>query len=218
MADRQDIIVLGFRQGFYTKVTRGAKKPDGSPGDIISSEENTPDFWVKYVNRGMPQSAATEDRLRHMDPENLVMPDGADGGDKLAFMQHRWSQIKPAFDAWVAGQQMPSYGIPLGAWPAVNEDQIKALQSVGIRSVEDVRDLNENQIIKIRLPNVRDLKKLAGLYIDGLGATAHAEKEAARDAEIAGLREQLEAAMALITEQAEQNAVTQGGKREKKAA
>lgn len=214
----RDLIILGFRQSFYTKVTRSPRKADGSPGDIIKTEENVPDYWVKYVNRGMPQSAATEDRLRFMDPDNMVLAPGADGGSKRAFLEHRWAQIKPAFDAWLAGQQMPEYGIPLGAWPALNEEQVKVFHSVNIRSVEDVRDMTDSMIQRVKLPNVRDLKKLAGLYIEGLGSAKLAEENAKRDAEIAGLKEQLAAAMALLEEQAALNAETLGGKKPAKAA
>jgi hypothetical protein len=214
----RDLIILGFRQSFYTRVTREPRSADGTPGKILKTEENVPDYWVKYVNRGMPQSAATEERLRHMDPANLVLPEGADGGSKQAFLEHRWAQIKPAFDAWLSGQQMPEYGIPLAAWPAMSPEQIKAFHSAGIRSIEDVRDMTEALITKVRLPNIRDLKKLAGLYIEGLGAAQTAEREAARDAEIAALREKLDAAMALLEQQAEQNAETEGGKRPAKAA
>lgn len=217
MADTpRDLIILGFRTSLYTKVTRGPRKHDGSPGDVLSKEENVPDYWVKYVNRGMPQSAATEDRLRFMDPENLVLPEGADGGSKKAFLEHRWAQIKPAFDAWLNGQKMPEYGIPLVAWPALNEEQVKVFHALSIRSVEDVRDMTESTIAKVRLPNVRDLKKLAEQYIEGLGAAQVAEREAARDAQIAGLEEKLAAAMALLEEQAKLNAETHGGKRQAK--
>lgn len=219
MADiPRDLIILGFRQSFYTRVTREPRSSDGAPGKVISTEKDVPDYWVKYVNRGMPQSAATEDRLRHMDPANLVLPEGADGGSKQAFLEHRWSQIKPSFDAWLAGQQIPEYGIPIAAWPALNAEQVKAFHSVNIRSVEDVRDMTESMITKVRLPNIRDLKKLAGLYIDGLDATHSAEREAARDAKIAGLEEQLAAAMELLEQAAEKTADTEGGKRTAKAA
>jgi len=208
----RDIIILGFRQSFYTK---RAPRKDGKPGDVIA--ENAPDYWVKYTTRGAPQSMATEERLRMMDPDNLRLADGAEGGEKLAFFEYRWAQIKPAFDAWISGQALPEYGIPLAAWPALNADQVKMLMAEGIRSVEDVRDLNENQLLKIKLPNTRDLKRLAALYIDGLSNAQAAEREAEREDRIKGLEEQLAAAMALITEQAEQNATTQGGKRQKAA-
>jgi len=219
MADApRDLIILGFRQGgVYTKIERGPRKGDGTPGDVISTEENVPEYWVKYVNRGMPQSAATEDRVRMMDPDNVKLPPGADGGEKLAFMRHRWAQIKPSFDAWVSGQQLPEYGIPLAAWPALSPEQIKAFQMASIRSIEDVRDMNDTMMQRVRLPNIRDLKKLAGQYLDGLGTTKLAEENAKRDAEIAGLKEQLAAAMALLEEQAVLNAETMGGKKAKAA-
>lgn len=209
----RDIIILGFRQTLYTK--RGPRKADGQPGEII--QENAPEYWVKYVNRNMPQSTATEDRLRHLDPANAKFADGAESGEKLTFLQYRWDQIKPAFDAWLAGQALPEYGIPLSAWPELNPDQVKAFLASGVKCVEDVRDLTESQLAKIRLPNIRDLKRLAAVYIDGLGNREVADKLTSQQIEIDGLKEQLAAAMALLTEQAEANAITQGGKRQKAA-
>ena len=209
----RDIIILGFRQTLYTK--RGPRKADGQPGEII--QENAPEYWVKYVNRNMPQSTATEDRLRHLDPANAKFADGAESGEKLTFLQYRWDQIKPAFDAWLAGQALPEYGIPQSAWPEMNPDQVKAFLASGVKCVEDVRDLTESQLAKIRLPNIRDLKRLAAVYIDGLGNREVADKLTSQQTEIDGLKEQLAAAMALLTEQAEANAITQGGKRQKAA-
>lgn len=214
MADTpRDLIILGFRQSFYTE--RAPRKPDGSPGDVI--KEDAPDYWVKYCNRGMPNTE-TEERLRHMDPDKVKLPPGADGGDKMAFFRHRWAQIQPAFEAWVNGQQMPEYGIPLSAWPALNAEQVKVFQSAGIKSIEDVRDMSEGLRQRVRLPNITDLQKLAGLYLEGLSTTKAAEAAAAQEARIAGLEEQLAAAMALLEEQAAKNAETQGGKKPAKAA
>lgn len=105
----------------------------------------------------------------------------------------------------------------LAAWSSINADQVKMLHASGLKSVEDVRDITENQIGKIKLPNIRDLKKMAQLYLDGLGSAQAAEREAARDAEMASMREQLAAAMQLLEEQAELNAVTHGGKKPAKA-
>lgn len=205
-----DIIILGFRQTIYTQ--RGPRKQDGSPGEVI--KENAPDYWVKYCNKGMPQSTATEERIRFLDPDNLRDGAGAEtAGEKRSFFEYRWAQIQPAFEAWKNGQAMPEYGIPLAAWPALDADQVKMLTASGIRSVEDLRDVSEGQLGKIRLPNVRDLKKMAGLYIEGLSYAKVAEREAARDAKIAGLEEQLAAAMQLLEQQAQANAETQGGKR-----
>ena len=202
MADTpRDIIILGFRQTLR-RTKEGKEEPE---------------YWVKYCNRGMPTSA-TEDRLRHLNPANIKLPEGADGGAKMAFFNHRWSQIKPAFDSWVSGEMLPEYGIPLAAWPALSADQVKVFQQAGVKSVEDVRDMSESVMQRVRLPNLRDLKKMAGMYLDGLGTQQAAEREAARDAEIAGLKEQLAAAMALIEEQAQKNAESEGGKRKKEAA
>jgi len=217
MAEPRDIIILGFRTTFYTKVTRGPNKPDGTPGDIIKSED-LPDHWVKYTNRAAPQSMATEERIRHMDPENLKIRSGADAGQKADFFNYRWAQIKPAFDAWLNGQQMPAYGIPISAWPALQPEQIAAFQAAGIRSIEDVRDLHDSQFGSVKLPNIRDLKRLAASYLEGLDANKAAQAQEAMQSQINGLQEQLAAAMALLEEQAQKNAETEGGKKPAKAA
>lgn len=213
MADTpRDIIVLGFRQTLRTAIKRADRKADGTPGEVIDTKENEPEYWVKYSNRAMP-TAVTESRLRMMDPDNIKLAEGADGGEKMAFFQHRWAQIKPPFDAWMAGQAMPEYGIPLVAWPALSPEQVKAFQSAGIKSVEDVRDMSEKIMQAVRLPNLRDLKKMAEMYLANLDTSEAAKKQEHMQSEIDGLKEQLGAAMSLLEEQAKANAETEGGKK-----
>lgn len=217
MAEPRDIIVLGFRTSLRIEVERGPAKPDGTPGDVLSSKE-VPEHWVRYTNRAAPQSMMTEERIRHMDPEKLKIRSGADAGQKVDFFRYRWAQIEPAYLAWLNGQQMPSYGIPIGAWSALNADQVAAFQAAGISSVEEVRDLHDAQFGRVKLPNIRDLKRLAGMYLDGLSASKASEQQEAMQSQINGLQEQLAAAMALLQQQAEKNAETEGGKKPAKAA
>lgn len=216
MADiNRDLIIYGFRvSGTYVK--RGIRNPDGSPGPVLNEKE--PEYWVKYANRATPQSMATEERLRHLDPDNLKTLEGTEASEKAEFFRYRWAQIKPAFDAWLSGQAMPEYGVPLAAWPALNADQLNALKVVGLKSIEDVRDMHENLIARVRLPNVRELKRAAQAYLEALNGKEVADKLEAQQTEINGLREQLEAAMALLEQNAKANAETLGGKKPSKAA
>lgn len=153
--------------------------------------------WVIYAPSHSPLNTKNTERVRHMIPN----PDriGSDpDGVKMAFMSARWSQIEAAYDAWLKGQEIPVNGMPLSAWPGINSDQVEIFRQVGLRTVEEVRDLSEGQLEKVRLPNMRDLRTQARLFLENVGAADIAKREADRDLEVQTLREQLAELRSLI--------------------
>lgn len=105
--------------------------------------------------------------------------------DSLAYqyMLHRWEHIEPAYDAWKKGEALPETGLPLAAWPGVTPDMAKALKSMGLNTVEDVRD-NPEQVAKLHFPNARKLSETAAAYLSG-------QDSAEKDAEIAEMKERM---------------------------
>lgn len=99
-------------------------------------------------------------------------------------MAAKWSVIGPAYEAWKNGNELPETGTPLAAWSGVTGDMAKALQAMGIKTVEDVRDMGDGAVSKLAFPNARKLPELAGKFLEG-------KDLAARDAENADLRERL---------------------------
>ncbi len=75
------------------------------------------------------------------------------------------------------------------------------LRVAGIRTVEEVRDLTEGHADKIHLPNMRDMRKQAKLFLENSDSAMAAEREAKKDAIIAELLER-QAAMEAILEEA----------------
>ncbi|KTR05003.1 hypothetical protein NS365_13320 [Aureimonas ureilytica] len=146
--------------------------------------------WAIYAPAHSPLNTKNIERIRHLRPDPERMGNDEEGA-KLAFMTARWSQIEPAYEAWMKGQELPSSGTPLAAWPGINADQVEVFRQVGIRSVEEVRDLSESQIDRVRLPNMRDLRTQAKLFLENVGAADAAAREAARDLELESLRDQL---------------------------
>lgn len=146
-----------------------------------------------------PLGAATEKTqtwhrvLKMKPPENV--DDRMLNSDHYRDMVEKWKIIGPAYEAWKAGTELPVDGTPLAAWAGVTPEQARFLNAMGLRTVESVRDMGDKEIEALRWPNARQLPKMAADYLKGADA-------AAKDAEIAALRERMDAMNALLEEQA----------------
>jgi murein L,D-transpeptidase YcbB/YkuD len=95
--------------------------------------------------------------------------------------------------------------MPLAHWPGVTTAMADVLRQYGIRTVEEVRDLGDGHLDKIRLPNMRELRLSAKAFLENVRTAESAQREVDRDQEITALQEalkeqneRLEAAMALL--------------------
>lgn len=161
--------------------------------------------WVRYAPSHSPQNTMTWERVKHMEVTDAML--AGEETEKLKLMRARWSMIKPAYDAWKSGQDMPLNGTPLAAWAGVTAEKAEVLRRFGIRTVEDVSVLAESQVEKIPLPAVRDMRKAAKLFLESRGSAELAEREAERDKEMEAMRarlkeqeERLAAALDLLEE------------------
>jgi hypothetical protein len=111
-----------------------------------------------------------------------------------------WSVIGPAYEAWKQGMEIPENGTALGIWNALSPEDIEAFRAAGIKTVEEVRDLTENQAAKVRIPNARAMRHMAKLFLDNMGASAAAEREAQKDAIIADMAERMAAMEEMLKE------------------
>jgi hypothetical protein len=167
------IIVTGFRQTY------------GAEGKAID--------WVKWVPVHSPQTMGNEDRVDHMNPANIKHRDGANSSEKVAYMTAIWKDVEPAYDAWREGREIPLNGTPLAAWPGITPEQAEIFRLTGIRTVEAVRDMTEMQRGKVRLPHARELQELARAFLDNSDAAKAAQREAAKDKQIADMAERMAA-------------------------
>jgi hypothetical protein len=159
-----NIIITGFRQGF--------EKDAG--GALVPCD------FVSYVPAHAPQSMANEEKVRRLDPEIALkkLPEGTEGGEKIAHMRSVWDVVKPAHEAWKEGREVPLNGTPLAAWPGLTPEMAEIFRLAGIRSVEQVRDMNDALRSKVRLPNTIELMQNARLFLENSGAAAAAERQA----------------------------------------
>lgn len=148
--------------------------------------------WVLVAPMGESfDKVQTWHRVSKINPENF--PPQRQEGEGFNDAVMKWKVIGPAYEAWKAGNSLPESGTPLEAWSGVTPEQVKLLKSFDVRTVEDVRDMGDNTMTKLRIPNVRQLPKLADEYLSGADSSE-------KDARIADLEERL-AAMAEVMEE-----------------
>jgi hypothetical protein len=112
----------------------------------------------------------------------------------------RKDAVLPAYEAWKKGEELPTDGTPIGAWPGITPDQAAGLKAAGLRSIEEVANANDALMSKIPLPNVRGLKELAANFLAGSDRAKVASALADKDREMAEMREQMEEMRQLLLE------------------
>lgn len=151
--------------------------------------------WVLYGPKD-DMNTRTKVRVKELIPLDTL----EEGSTKRMHMDWMWDQVKPAYDAWKSGAELPETGTPLGAWPALTKQQVKAFHLAGVKSIEDVRDLPESMMGRVHLPNLRGLIKQAGMFLENQDKNSMVQDKLEQDEKISSLTEQLEAAMALLEE------------------
>ena len=74
-------------------------------------------------------------------------------------------QLKAGYEAWKLGQTPPESGTPLTTWPALSPAQVKNWQQIGIRTVEELAEANEETLSAYGIGS-RDMKARAGLFLE----------------------------------------------------
>ena len=80
--------------------------------------------------------------------------------------------MKPVYEAWKAGQAVPESGTPFVAWPGASKELAKALEKVGIRTVEDFCNMEDHTLGKLSIPSLRAKQRECRMFRDALVNTA----------------------------------------------
>jgi hypothetical protein len=103
----------------------------------------------------------------------------------------RWQFIKPHYEAWKKGEELPENGIPLAACNFLRAEDAALLKRHGIRSVQELADLHDTAIDKIPIPSLRSKKRQAAAFLEAQDLNKAAAEMAKRDEEIAELKKQM---------------------------
>lgn len=192
-----NIHVYGFYQTLEMLPVLGSKDGDevdnlgyklDAKGAVIKAMQ--PEDWVIYSPAGQIQSSRITERVRWMRPDPRRVGEDPEGR-KMAFASRRWEQIEPAYEAWKQGHDIPLNGTPLNTWPGLTKGEVEALHQAGVKTLEQLRDMNEAQIQKTRVPNLREKIKQAGLFLKNSNVAEAAAREAEKDQRIEALEAQI---------------------------
>ena len=172
--------------------------------------------YVRYSPRFGAQSTEVSKPISHILPDEAKIGGGEQNRNmKLAFMRQRWNMIEPAYKAWKEGNELPLSGTPLAVWPGVSQQQATALKNVGIRTVEELRDMPDSQSGKVPLPNVRDMKKQAKAFLEATDKNAASTQMVELKSQNDALSDRLEAAMEMIEELSKASVKSKPGRKPK---
>lgn len=184
MVDRPTIVVHKFWTTYENDKTTGKK--------------TRPVDWVSYSPAHMAMFTVNNERVEFMRPPEFVKND--DEGKKMDFLRYRWDQIDRAYKAWKEGHEIPVDGTPLASWPGLNAAQADIFRGLSIKTVEQIATLPDAMINRVQLPAVRDIIKQAQAFLAASDRSSTASRLTELEASNADLKEQLEAAIALLHE------------------
>lgn len=180
-------IDLGFRVVGFRRMTKF--KADGSVRNYD---------LVSICPKGEADRSVTEHFIEELQRARDVAPGSNDIAAQIA--QLRWKAIKPHYDAWLHGHEIPEDGIPLGAWPHLTPEQAEVLRKAGHLTVEAVATLTENERNRVPLPGIAKLQEMAVAFLAAQDKGAAAAKLAAVEGENASLRSEVDELKAMLQE------------------
>jgi hypothetical protein len=106
--------------------------------------------------------------------------------------------IRPHYDAWKKGEELPETGTPIAACNFLNAEALAVLKRTGIRSVEDLATAPDQTLDAIKLPEMRKKREQAKHMLAATDANKVAASITARDATIAEQSAQIAEMQAML--------------------
>lgn len=146
--------------------------------------------YVTYGPFGMLDKSKITERVARL---SCLETDEVSDNPVVMQSQWRWSQIKPRYEAWKAGRDIPINGTPLAAWNLLTPEDAEMFKLHKVYTVEDVAALTAVHYNKFPIPNLNALVEQARIFL------ASADRNRAAG-ELADLRSQNEALKAEMDE------------------
>lgn len=180
---------------------------DKATGDLRAVD------WVTWAHRGDLGNAANTDKVARIEKPLLSSDDNGALEENPV-----WTAIKGQYEAWKKGQSVPTDGTPLDAWSALTPAMATAFRTAGFSAVEHIADITDAGLTKVRIPNARQLRDMAKVFVaHRQGNAANEAQFAAQAAEIEAMRAELAEAREALTRLAE-GAERRGPGRPRKAS
>jgi hypothetical protein len=122
----------------------------------------TVEDWVKYGPPGALDRTVIPEAIHRL----ARVREPKEGDSPLMRMGwDLWQTIKPAYEKWKHGEEIPVEGTPLSAWTGARRDHVEVFKKHGLRTVEEIAALNDAMMGRIQLPGLRELKMQAQRFL-----------------------------------------------------
>jgi hypothetical protein len=109
---------------------------------------------------------------------------------------HRAEYIRPLYEAWKKGEELPDDGLPLAALNFLRKEDVDNLKSRGVRSVQELATLPDSVMERISVPGLREKRMQAKRFLEAQDINKTAAEMAARDNKIAELERMIKSMQA----------------------
>lgn len=162
----------------------------------------------RYISRDVDYAIVTpsgsKDRVERVVSDWFSMLAGEVRAER--WPQAWLDQLKSGYEAWTRGQTPPEFGTPLATWPALSPAQVKNWAQVGLRTIEELAEANEEALTAYGM-GARDMKSRAKLFLENAGdSAALVAKLRASEELIASMQVRMESLEAQLKASAMENA------------
>lgn len=109
-----------------------------------------------------------------------------------------WEVVRPHYEAWKSGQDVPENGTPLAAWAGIRPEQIAVLRQFDIKTVEDLAALTDSILSRPGMTGLRSVRDAAVAWEKSKDTRAVASDVLAVKLENEALKQQMADLMALM--------------------
>lgn len=103
-----------------------------------------------------------------------------------------WDYIRPAYEKFKAGEEIPVDGTPLAAWNRLSQKQADILRAHGFYTVEQIRGMTDANMEKFPIPRPRELKQQAEMFLASADQAHFSALMAEKEQTITAQGEQIE--------------------------
>ena len=143
--------------------------------DPNAHKREMPNIYAHFFTEEVEDEAATQeaghvvyksvDKVR-WGQRGQNLQERVDRVDRLKKREpHIYMVMERAYEAWKKNQEPPVEGTPLKMWPAIKAAQIKTFINLGIRSVEELAGLTNDQCDRLGM-GTKHMRNRARLWIE----------------------------------------------------
>lgn len=154
---------------------------------------------VEYSPIGSIQKTSIPKSIKEI--SSVIPLEGKGAHNPAVLMAHaRWNAIKPYYEAWKAGREVPVDGTPLAVWSGLTPEQAELFKMKGVKTVEQIAALTDTHKQSMGIPGLHGIIDNAKRFLTAQEKSVVTDALVKKDAEIAALTAQMAELIEMVKE------------------